>query len=295
MPKQKYVSTISRSRFGLIWNLGGSSTRWENNSPGSSQNMTPELSPSMQYWCKIAWLYISASQSVKHACQTDSVKQACQTSKSVTLHRSVSSTISSIPNEILCSVPDLELDWSCLTLSSVSFELSFLWVASSLSSDTSNLVESCAKGGSGFRFVVNLNEMTCSCRAWQRSGISCKYAIAYITSIPGAKLEDHVNDYFSVQKFKAAYEDRVPSIPDKSVWSKATHGCFMHPPLLKSTAGGRRKNRMKSAMEGGSTRKTLVEGASTRKKHECSIAQYVMREGTTGTPVRMRIQKIQLQ
>ncbi|KAG2585923.1 uncharacterized protein LOC120672146 [Panicum virgatum] len=48
------------------------------------------------------------------------------------------------------------------------------------------------------------------------------------------------------------------------MWPKATHGFFMHPPLLKSTAGGRRKNRMKSAMEGGNSRK---------KKHRCPICQ----------------------
>ena len=61
-------------------------------------------------------------------------------------HRSVSSTISSTPNEISCSVPDLELDWSCLTLCSVSSELSFSWVVSSLISDARNLVESSLAG-----------------------------------------------------------------------------------------------------------------------------------------------------
>jgi len=37
---------------------------------------------------------------------------------------------------------------------------------------------------------------------------------------------------------------------------------LMHPPLLKSTAGGRRKNRMKSALEGGST---------SKKRKKCPI------------------------
>jgi nitrate/TMAO reductase-like tetraheme cytochrome c subunit len=47
------------------------------------------------------------------------------------------------------------------------------------------------------------------------------------------------------------------------MWPKATHGFFMHPPLLKST-GGRRKNRMKSAAEGGNDKKK-------GKSHECPI------------------------
>jgi hypothetical protein len=55
------------------------------------------------------------------------------------------------------------------------------------------------------------------------------------------------------------------------MWPKATHGFFMHPPLLKATAG-RRKNRMKSALEGGSSRKkSATEGGNGRKKHECPI------------------------
>lgn len=127
------------------------------------------------------------------------------------------------------------------------------------------VAELCAKGSSGFRFVVSLPERTCSCRAWQVSGIPCKHAIAFITSIPGQRLEDHVDDYFSVTRFKIAYEGSIPCIPDKSMWPKATHGFFMHPPCLRSTGGGR-KNRMKSALEGGSSRKKA-------KKHQCPICK----------------------
>jgi hypothetical protein len=83
----------------------------------------------------------------------------------------------------------------------------------------------------------------------------CKHAIAYITSIPSEKLEHHVDEYLS----------KVPShvFFDKSMWPKATHDFFMHPPYLRSTGGGRRKNRMKSSLEGGSSKKA--------KKHECPI------------------------
>ena len=64
----------------------------------------------------------------------------------------------------------------------------------------------------------------------------------------------------------------MPSIPDKSMWPKPTHGFFMHPPLLKSTVGERRKNRMKSALEGGSSRKKLgTEGGTGKRQHECPI------------------------
>jgi len=85
-----------------------------------------------------------------------------------------------------------------------------------------------------------------------------------ITSIPGEKLKDHVDEYFSINKFRAAYEGSIPYIPDKSMWPKATHGFFMHPPCLRSTGGGQRKNRMKSSLEEGSSK-------NKAKKHECPI------------------------
>ena len=75
-----------------------------------------------------------------------------------------------------------------------SFNLDIEVITSSLE----GVAEVCAKGGSSFRFVVDLGNRTCSCNAWQGSGIPCKHAIAYITSIPGAKLEDHVDEYFSI-------------------------------------------------------------------------------------------------
>jgi hypothetical protein len=54
------------------------------------------------------------------------------------------------------------------------------------------IAEVVARGGSGFRFVVNLDERTCSCRAWQVSGIPCKHALAFITSIRGEKIEEYI-------------------------------------------------------------------------------------------------------
>ena len=50
-----------------------------------------------------------------------------------------------------------------------------------------------------------------------------------------------MDECYSVDKFKAAYEGAIPSIPDKSMWPDATHGFFMHPLLLKAIEGGSRK------------------------------------------------------
>jgi hypothetical protein len=66
------------------------------------------------------------------------------------------------------------------------------------------LGEVSVKGGSGFKCVVNLAEQTCTCRKWQVSGIPCKHAIAFITSLR-EPLEKYVDMYYSVEKLRAAY------------------------------------------------------------------------------------------
>jgi hypothetical protein len=81
-----------------------------------------------------------------------------------------------------------------------------------------------------------------------------------------------VDECYSVVKFKAAYEGAIPSIPDKSMWPDATHGFFIHPPLLKSTVR-KRKNRYKGAVEGGSKKKS--------KRHECPICHQLGHHGYT--------------
>ncbi|WVZ90494.1 LOW QUALITY PROTEIN: hypothetical protein U9M48_036792 [Paspalum notatum var. saurae] len=89
-----------------------------------------------------------------------------------------------------------------------------------------HVAEVTAMGGSGFRFVVNLHERTCSCRKWQVCGLPCKHALAYITSLPNARIENYVDMCYSIDKFRAAYAELIPAMPDKSQWSKSTHGFF---------------------------------------------------------------------
>ncbi|WVZ74373.1 hypothetical protein U9M48_022561, partial [Paspalum notatum var. saurae] len=120
------------------------------------------------------------------------------------------------------------------------------------------------RGGSGYRYAVNLKERTCSCREWQVSGKPCLHAVAMITSIRNEKIEDYVDEYFSVSKFKKAYEGIIPALPDKTQWPQSTHGFFMHPPLLKSTAGRRKTQRFKGSSEGPTGRKG---------KHQCPICK----------------------
>lgn len=111
-------------------------------------------------------------------------------------------------------------------------------------SDTKAEVQ--CKGGCGYRHVVNLSKWTCTCREWQVCGKPCVHAIAFIGHVRGS-IEDYVDDCYSVQKFRAAYEHIIPGLVDKSQWPKGDHGFFLEPPILKSVAGRRRKNRYKGS------------------------------------------------
>ena len=79
------------------------------------------------------------------------------------------------------------------------------------------VAEVCVKGSNGYKCVVNLQEKTCSCRKFQVSGIPCLHVIAFITKM-GQPLENYVDSYYSVEKFRAAYENLIPALTDKSQW-----------------------------------------------------------------------------
>ncbi|WVZ76724.1 hypothetical protein U9M48_024676, partial [Paspalum notatum var. saurae] len=111
------------------------------------------------------------------------------------------------------------------------------------------VAEVTAMGESGFRFVVNLEEKTCSCRKWQVCGIPCKHALAFITSLPNASIEDYVHEYYHIDKFRAAYHQLIPAMPDKSQWPKSTHGFHLYPPSLKATTGRPKTERYKGCSE----------------------------------------------
>jgi hypothetical protein len=102
------------------------------------------------------------------------------------------------------------------------------------------------------------------CKKWKVSGIPCKHAIAFITYLR-EPLEKYVENYYSVDKFRAAYESLIPVMPNKAQWPQSGHSLFMHPPLIKSTAGRRQNQRFKGCTEGSTTRK--------KRSHQCKVCK----------------------
>ena len=68
------------------------------------------------------------------------------------------------------------------------------------------------------RHMVDLQGHSCSCKEWQIIGKPCKDALAWILSNRGIKIADFVHEYYSVQRFRAAYASRVKPLPDRSQW-----------------------------------------------------------------------------
>jgi hypothetical protein len=77
------------------------------------------------------------------------------------------------------------------------------------------------------------------------------HALAFICSINGAEIQTYVDDYYSVEKFKAAYAGRIPSMTDKSQWIHVDLGFKVHPPLQKAVAGRPRVQRIRGWLEPG--------------------------------------------
>ena len=107
------------------------------------------------------------------------------------------------------------------------------------------------------RKTVDLQNHNCSCREWQVTGKPCRHALAWILSNRGMKIEDYVHEYYSVAKFKKAYEARVEPIPDRSQWPEVDLGFKVHQPLLGRGPGRPKVQRIRGCMEKRATKKKV--------------------------------------
>ncbi|KAG8075418.1 hypothetical protein GUJ93_ZPchr0006g45379 [Zizania palustris] len=106
------------------------------------------------------------------------------------------------------------------------------------------------------RHSVDIKEHTCSCRVWQLTGKPCKHALAWICSNRGLEIASFVHEYYSVAKFRAAYEGAVLPMPDRSQWPQCVgFGFKVCPPLQKRAAGRPKVTRIRGVLENANKRK----------------------------------------
>jgi len=104
-----------------------------------------------------------------------------------------------------------------------------------------------------WRHTVDLDNRTCSCQRWQITGLPCTHALCLIHSMRNRSVEDYIDDYYSVHKFKKAYEHVIAPMNGRDQWPEVDMGFKLCPPRLKRAAGRPRTRRMKGAEEGGKT------------------------------------------
>ena len=103
------------------------------------------------------------------------------------------------------------------------------------------------------RHVVKSYLHECTCLEWQHTGKPRQHALALITSVQSANvhMEDFVHEYYSVDRFKAAYKRLIEPLPDRSQWPNVELPFGLKAPLDKKLASRYRKLRIKSFLEGG--------------------------------------------
>jgi hypothetical protein len=84
------------------------------------------------------------------------------------------------------------------------------------------------------KFVVRTLDKECQCEKWQHTGLPCQHALCLIIAQPfnNVKLEEFVDDYYSMKKFKSAYKRVVVPLGDKSFWPKVNIGVTVQADLL---------------------------------------------------------------
>lgn len=113
------------------------------------------------------------------------------------------------------------------------------------------------------RHVVKTLTHECTCLQWQHTSKPCDHALAFINVLQArhfVNMENYVNEYYSVSRFRAAYAGVIEPLTDKSQWPHVDTDFVLRGPLptgKKKGAGRTRKQRMKSWWEGGSRKRSL--------------------------------------
>ncbi|CAL5065342.1 unnamed protein product [Urochloa decumbens] len=112
------------------------------------------------------------------------------------------------------------------------------------------------------RHIVKLHQKTCTCLEWQHTGKPCQQVLAFVTSQKRVDLEQFVHEYYSVDRFKAAYVREIEPMTDKSQWPQVHLDFLVGAPLAKRNVGRQRKLRFKGCLEGGHKKKGVSEGVN---------------------------------
>ncbi|XP_057766350.1 uncharacterized protein LOC130986841 [Salvia miltiorrhiza] len=101
------------------------------------------------------------------------------------------------------------------------------------------------------KFVVSVEGKTCTCRAWDLSGIPCVHAISAFYFLKQDPAEV-VHDYFTIERYKKAYEFGIAPLNGEKLWPNA-EGWVVKAPKCRRMPGRQRVKRKRDADERDST------------------------------------------
>ncbi|XP_020152563.1 uncharacterized protein [Aegilops tauschii subsp. strangulata] len=103
-----------------------------------------------------------------------------------------------------------------------------------------------------WRYPVDLQKWSCSCRQWQVTGKPCIHALFFITSLRGeaSGIDQYVHKFYYVEKFRATYADNLPALEGKQQWEIVNPGFKLSAPVQNRAPGRPRKTRIRSSSEG---------------------------------------------
>ncbi|CAI0400006.1 unnamed protein product [Linum tenue] len=96
-------------------------------------------------------------------------------------------------------------------------------------------------------FVVDLKNRTCTCGAWDLSGLPCCHVLSAI-GLMRLHLEDYVDPFYFVPTVAKVYKVGIPCLVGQQAWPRA-EGYPIYPPKQKKMPGRPKKKRRKEAGE----------------------------------------------
>ncbi|KAK8660202.1 hypothetical protein V6N13_051136 [Hibiscus sabdariffa] len=94
--------------------------------------------------------------------------------------------------------------------------------------------------------IVDMKQLKCTCKAWELSGIPCCHAIC-ATYEENKRPEDYVSNWYSKEKYLAAYNHVLQPVRGKIFWPKTSDP--IQPPLVRTLPGRPKKKRKKDKDE----------------------------------------------
>ncbi|CAL1381384.1 unnamed protein product [Linum trigynum] len=93
------------------------------------------------------------------------------------------------------------------------------------------------------RYKLRLGAETCSCRAWDLSGIRCPHAITCLV-YEGKDPVDYISNWYSVAKYSATYSNTMPGMDGPRQWVPVNLDPIQPPPFRAMPGRPKKKRRL---------------------------------------------------